>query len=606
MERISKNGRICKSKSSNMKTIIYLMTSAIIMVVSCQRMDSEREGIPEDLRNYRTLTVGVADNQKTKVGFDENNSFYWHKGDKIGVMTSAGFKEMTLDDRYQGKASGVFVGEFEEEFGDHIVFPSGAHSLDGDVLTYVLPASYTYASITGDVNSFNPPMFGGVSGSRAELLHLASFFKVSVNNIPAGGDDMKFIFSADKRIAGEFEVPLSGNPPVLQTDDQSGQSVTINFSNDIAKATGVFYVPAPLGTYGYVKAEIRDGEQTIATRTWTDQIVKRKTPKRGTMDVDYVAEINGVVYQSLQSAVDMADGQVINVDHDIVLDAPVVLAQGETAVIDLNGNTISATATSASASSLFSVRSGADLTIKEGSVVFAATAPDTQWGGEGQPPYPGYANNTIRNEGNLTLENVYIENKTLKGGASYVIDNYNGARLTVNDGCTIVQSGGDIAIRMFNGSAGEIDVTINGGTVTGYRAVWIQLASNNTSIAPTMRLTVNGGTLTSVDNTYNQAVYSYSFGNDMSNVFINVSGGLFNGDIALTGGANKTNLETVNISGGTFDGLWGGVYSYGAEDKAVEAITITGGTFSADPTAYLAEGYEAVQVNDKWEVRLSQ
>ena len=121
-----------------------------------------------------------------------------------------------------------------------------------------------------------------------------------------------------------------------------------------------------------------------------------------------------------------------------------------------------------------------------------------------------------------------------------------------------------------------------------------------------MRLTVNGGTLTSVDNTYNQAVYSYSFGNDMSNVFINVSGGLFNGDIALTGGANKTNLETVNISGGTFDGLWGGVYSYGAEEKAVEAITITGGTFSADPTAYLAEGYEAVQVNDKWEVRLSQ
>jgi hypothetical protein len=215
-----------------------------------------------------------------------------------------------------------------------------------------------------------------------------------------------------------------------------GESVTINFSNDVSKATGVFYVPVPLGTYGSVTAEILDGDQTIATRTWSGQTVKRKIPKRGTMDVDYVAEINGALYQSLQAAIDAAEGQVINVDHDLVLEEPVVLAPGMTATIDLNGNTISGTATSASASSLVSVRSGADLTIMDGTVIFAAATPDTQWGGEGQPPYPGYANNTIRNEGVLTLENVYLENKTMKGGASYVIDNYNGARLTINDGCT--------------------------------------------------------------------------------------------------------------------------------------------------------------------------
>ena len=192
----------------------------------------------------------------------------------------------------------------------------------------------------------------------------------------------------------------------------------------------------------------------------------------------------------------------------------------------------------------------------------------------------------------------------MKGGASYVIDNYNGARLTINDGCTIVQSGGDIAIRMFNGSAGEIDVTINGGTVSGYRAVWVQLASNTTSVAPIMKLTVTGGTLTSTDQTYNQAIYSYSYGNDMSNVLINVSGGTFNGDIALTGGANKTNLETLNISGGIFNGAWG-FYSYGAEDKALDAITVTGGTFPDDPSAYVPDGYVAVETDGKWVVGLS-
>ena len=194
-----------------------------------------------------------------------------------------------------------------------------------------------------------------------------------------------------------------------------------------------------------------------------------------------------------------------------------------------------------------------------------------------------------------------LENKTSKGGASYVVDNYSGAKLFINDGSVLTQSGGDIAVRMFNGGAGEIDVTVNGGTVTGYRAVWIQLASTNTAVAPVMKLTVTGGTLTSVDPTYNQAVYSYSYGNDMKNVLINVSGGTFNGDIALTGGANKTNIETVDISGGIFNGSWG-FYSYGDYDKSLETIKVTGGSFLEDPSDYVPDGYSARNTGDRWVV----
>ena len=387
----------------------------------------------------------------------------------------------------------------------------------------------------------------------------------------------------------------------MLTDDGEGNLVTINFSNAVGGSKGVFYIPVPLGEYGEVTVEIKDGEKSLAIKTWTNLTVSRKTPKRGTLDVDYVAEINGSIYKGLQEALDDADGKVVNIVQDLVLDAPVTLPSGKTVVLDLNGNTLSATCTSPAASNLFSVKSGADLTIRNGSVVFAATNPDTQWGGEGQPPYPGYANNTIRNEGVLTIENAHLENRTMKGGASYVIDNYIGAKLVVNEGSVITQSGGDIAIRMFNGSAGEIDVTINGGTITGYRAVWIQLASITTSVAPTMKLTVTGGTLVSSEQTYNQAVYSYSYGNDMKNVLINVSGGTFNGDIALTGGANKTNIETLNISGGTFNGQ-SGFYSYGAEEKALETIKVLGGSFPADPSAYVPTGYVAVQTDGKWVV----
>ena len=354
-----------------------------------------------------------------------------------------------------------------------------------------------------------------------------------------------------------------------------------------------------MGTYGSITVEVKDGEILLASKTWTDQVVSRMTPKRGTVEVDYIASISEIPFGSLQDAIDAADSQTITLVKDVVLESPLEVVSGKAIVLDLNGKTVSQTATSASSSYLMSVKSGGSLTLKNGTLSFAATTPDTMWGGEGQPPYPGYANNAIRNEGSLVVENATIENKTLKGGASYVIDNYAGANLTINEGAVLMQSGGDIAIRMFNGGSGTINVTINGGTISGYRAVWIQLASNTVAVAPVMNLTVTGGTLTSTDQTYNQAVYSYSYGNDMKNVLINVSGGVFNGDIALTGGANKTNLETLNISGGTFNGQWG-FYSYGTDEKAMDAITVTGGTFMTDPTAYLETGYSAVDTEGKW------
>ena len=582
-----------------MKKMIYLMAFAVLLAFSCQRDELRDEAV----RTVKTLKVGVADESQTKVGFDDNNAFYWHAGDRIAVLTTADFKVMTIDPQYDRQATGVFTGEFAEDIGDYAVYPYGDHVMDeSGQLVYILPSSYTYTSIEDGANSFNPPMVGKIGEGTASLAHVGSFFKISVSNIPAGGDDMKFILTADKRLTGEFLVDLSAETPVLETDNLSGNTVTINFSNTVPGDTGTFYVPAPLGTYGTITAEIRDGDVLLVSKTWTDQTVSRMTPKRGSLGLEYVAEIDGIPYKTLQAAIDAADNQTITVVRNIDLDAPLVVSQGKTVVLDLNGKNVSDVSTSASTSYLMAVKGGADITIKNGTLSFAATTPDTNWGEEGLPDYPGYANNTIRNEGTLTIENAVLENKTKKGGASYVVDNYAGAKLIVNEGSVLNQAGGDIAIRMFNGSAGAIDVTINGGTVSGYRAVWIQLASNNAAVAPIMRLNVTGGTLTSIDQNYNQAVYSYSYGNDMKNVLIDVSGGTFNGDIALTGGANKTNIETLNISGGTFNGAWG-FYSYGDETKAMETITITGGTYLEDPSDYVGTGYTAVFSDGRWTVR---
>ena len=492
-----------------MKKVIYIMTLAALLAVSCQKNEVEQEPEHNNPAYTKTLTVG-ADEQQTRVGFDANNSFYWHTGDQIGVLTSGGLKAMTLDGQYHKKATGVFYGDFLEDFGEYVVYPYGSHIFGNGQLTFVLPTSYTYTSIEADANSFNPPMLGRINADVAQLRHLASFFKITVTNIPAVGESMKFIFTADRRITGEFIADLAGETPVISTDDTEGNTVTINFSNTVSGATGEFYIPAPLGTYGSVTAEVMYGDIQLASKTWTNLTVSRATPKRGTLDIDYIAAIDELPYNSLQDAINSADNQIITLVKDLVLESPVEIATGKSVILDLNGHTLSETATSAAASCLVAVKGGGNLTIKNGTITYAATTPDTGWGGEGQPPYPGYANNAIRNEGTLVIENATIENKTSKGGASYVIDNYAGANLTINEGAVLTQSGGDIAIRMFNGGSGAINVTINGGDISGYRAVWIQLASNNTAVAPIMNLTVTGGTLTSTEQTSNQAVYSYS------------------------------------------------------------------------------------------------
>ena len=588
-----------------MKRLMIILVLPLTVAISCQKMSLSDEAGPEDTRYVRTLKVGIEeDGTATRVGFDEDNSMYWHKGDAIGVQTIAGVKPMILQDDFAGMPSGIFEGSFEEEIGSYVVYPYDEfHIIDDRTLTYFIPDMRSYVSVAEEEKSFNPPMAGRIDGPAATLNHLASFFKIIVQNIPAGGEDMKLVFTADRRIAGSFVVDLSADVPVINTDDQEGgRTVTIEFDNNVEGKDAVFYIPAPLGTYGSIAVEVKDGETSLISRTWINQTVRRRTPKKGTVPVGFVAVIDGVRYKTLAEAFEAVDNQTITLVNDVEVAEPLVLAQGKKAVFDMNRRTVSGTATSASASSLISVKRSADLLIRNGSLIFAATAPDTEWGGEGQAPYPGYANNAIRNEGVLTIENAMIENRTMKGGASYVVDNYNGAKLTVNEGSEILQSGGDIAIRMFNGSDGAIDVTINGGIITGYRAVWIQLASTTATVAPVMNLTVTGGTLNSSDTVYGQAVYSYSYGNDMKNVLINVSGGVFNGDIALTGGANKTNIETVNISGGRFNGPWEGIYSYGDYEKAVGTIRITGGIFPDDPTYFLADGYQAVQTADGWVV----
>lgn len=377
-----------------------------------------------------------------------------------------------------------------------------------------------------------------------------------------------------RKASGAYSLTVAGESTSLTGTNDSGYGVVFTNGDD-----GTYEKPA-----GEFVANIIEGVKVYPVS-------------------DYVAEVGEKGYLTLAEAVAAAEAseadETIVMLMDAVLAAPIIISASEVVTLDLNGKTVSYTS-AVPGEAMITVKG--DLTIADssadadGQIVFTYNGlPDSGY---------GKGNYTINNNGKLTLNAGSVVNATASmKHASYAIDNN-----SINSDATLVVNGGIVlnaenyAVRQIGGN-GVNDVTVDGGTIEGTRAIWIQLPGADTAVAPVVKLAVIDGTLTgtAVDSSDNKlAVYSYSYGNDMKNVSINISGGTFNGDVALTGGKNKTNIETVTVSGGDFHGYWGELYSYGNETKAVEAITITGGTFFTDyAEVYAADnGYEFVKNAD--------
>ena len=294
--------------------------------------------------------------------------------------------------------------------------------------------------------------------------------------------------------------------------------------------------------------------------------------------VNYVAQIGDQKFETFAEALAAAgNGDVIT------LLAPVTIAAGEELVVDKH-----VVYTSDVLGESMFVNNGKLTIAANGYVEYVYTgAADTTY---------GKGNYAIENRGELVVNgNVAV---AVNDGihfpmdkfshALYAINNNGTASATINSGLVVNYNG--YAIRQVaSGTAHVNTVTVNGGEILGARAVWMQAASSNTAEAPTISLVVNGGKLEGYgEGDYTLSVYSYSYGNNMANMSVTVTGGELVGDIALTGGKNKTNAETVTVTGGKVTDL----YSYASDEVACETIQISGGTFEADVSTYLADGYE--------------
>ena len=289
----------------------------------------------------------------------------------------------------------------------------------------------------------------------------------------------------------------------------------------------------------------------------------------GVKEGQYVAEVKGVKYKSLQAAIDAAgrNATVIllaDTRENVTISTPYL-------TLDLNGHTLNGGQVKAKPALTVTAR----VTVKDSSAAKTGTImrEDTA---ENSGVSSHYVID-IQGAGWLTFESGNVKNNsgTDSGkGASLVrvgddsVAKYPGLNIK---GGTFTQDN-FIVIKVDSG-----DLFLNGGTLN---------SAHSYAIEDWHRATIKGGTVNGT-----VAVWTYSGGHNSD---LSISGGTVNGNVAsVSYDKAEGKLAKVSISGGTVDGTLG-TYTYGnglipIDDAAKATIEVTGGTFSSDPTKYVVE-----------------
>ena len=290
-----------------------------------------------------------------------------------------------------------------------------------------------------------------------------------------------------------------------------------------------------------------------------------------------VATANGVKYTTLAEALE--NGSEIVLLENIVLDAPIVI-EG-TVTLDLNGCSLSYTSTVMGEAM---ITNKGNLTINDG---IGTGVINYNYVGANDASY-GKGNFTISNAGTLTVNGGKITIANLRSHAKYPIDNNS----TTGDAILVINGGhlynyNTSAIRMFcNSTTYKNSVTINGGLIEGYSAIWMQNPGKNTVNGD---LTITGGEIRTTASAYvngtaalkdvSSSIYTTIAANGgawSADSFVNISGGTFNENVNL-----NTNVPTVTITGGTFNGYVEHAHNYVGGSCMVDGRCACGATSNA-------------------------
>lgn len=372
-----------------------------------------------------------------------------------------------------------------------------------------------------------------------------------------------------------FTDTVGSNGDILLGDGREGQK-----SNDVAltvestEATVQAQQPGYYGKDGTTDAS-KQGTRNVAAG---DKLTTSVTQLMPSDTTTYVAEVNGVKYETLQAAIDAA---AKNATVTLLADTRENVTVSKNAIVlDLNGHTLNGGTENAKPA----------LTVDNKKVTLKDSS-EAQTG-------------TIKREDTA-------DTKT----SHYVID------IQGKNGFMIVESGkvennsgipgvkGSSLIRLGNDSvSGWPTLTIKGGTFTQDNFIAIKVdrgtlhllggtvnSANSFAIENWNNAYIKGGTVNGTVSTW-----VYSTGAAFSK--LEISGGTVNGNVASVNYDNAADKQArVYVTGGTVTGTLG-TYTYNnglvAMDETAKAtIEVTGGTFSKDPTQYVVED-SAISKND--------
>ena len=232
---------------------------------------------------------------QTRTSVTDEGKFTWSAGDQVWLHTTSGSVLGTLSSGAGTSSAKFTYGGSVSEMTGKAVYPyNDGHSVSGDVLNFVLPASYDLGS---SLTNTNAAMYGVNVGGTIKFNHLAGVMRFKFKDVPAGVN--KFTITLDKKINGTFAADLTADYPVIETSSTSTASektITLNFNALTAKSDISVYVPLPIGTYNSLELGLYDDGQSV----WTYSKAVTNTVSRKSLKLMPVVTLGGSVDGDLE------------------------------------------------------------------------------------------------------------------------------------------------------------------------------------------------------------------------------------------------------------------------------------------------------------------
>lgn len=487
-------------------------------------------------------------------------------GEQTLYLPSAGTTTISGDAVLEGTARAVEIrsGELNIAGG---TFTAAAERIDGAVANNGATGAYTgaivvsnpaSASATGYVGDVNVDITGGTFvNASGDALVVVNEQKSDANpyyqvNMSVSGGEFQGGFNVSLPSTSEEKLAISGGSFSVDPTQY------VSYGFEVAESDGVYVVNAIQAVAATV-----DGVETVYPSVW--QALEAASDK-GEVSLKLLKDIEEdvLVPEGVSVTLDLAGYKLTSVKHHAITNAGTLVVTDssaeQTGQVDgtMNGR-----------AALLNLNTG-KATIEGGTFTRSA-----EKGADGSAN--GNSWYTVKNEGDLI-----VSGGTIVNTSSY-------SSLVRNDGTMLVEGGTlqqDGIIAVNNYSTGEFSMT--GGTI---------VSKDDQGIINWNKAAVTGGAIEA-----KIAVTSYS---DSSDTGAAVIGGeaVVAGDVHTIAYTNAVGVPSVSIEGGTVDGtLQKQTYDKSTKkyidveaDDASSKLVASGGTFFKDPTAFVAEGYEAAK-----------